>query len=464
MKISLFKKLAFGFLLSVIIAIVATSIISNLMISSRFNDYLVAEQKSKIEKMTKITEGLYNEKTGFSDVDMEEIKRYSSMEKLFVEVKDINGKTISSYDNTSTKEKSKQQSMMGSMMENNDEGKKGNYSEVKYNLQKNNKKIGYIVVGYFDNSYINSDALNFKMTLNQAFTLSALIALLLGFFISMIFSRQLSKPLLKITNVANKIRNGDLNARCEVKTNTKEIIELSRSMNFLGSTLKAQEMLRKSVTSDMAHELRTPLSILKAHIEAMLDGIWEPTKERLESFYEEIERLIKLVNNLRNLSKLEEVNLVLNRSKFNIEDLLANIIKNFEPMYSKKNYKLTINTISVIVFMDKDKIIQIMDNVLSNAYKYLEDNGEVNIILKKVEDDIVIEIKDNGIGISQKDLPYIFERFYRGDKSRSRNTGGSGIGLTITKALVEAHGGKIEVYSEKGKGSEFVIILPTKNY
>lgn len=462
MKISLIKKLAFGFILSIIVAIAATSIISNIMISGKFNDYLVAEQKNKIEKISKITEGLYNDKNGFSDVDMEEIKRYSSMENLFVEIKDIKGKTISSYDNT--KEKSKKHFMMGSMMENNDEGKNGNYTEVKYNLEKNNKNIGNITVGYFDNSFINNDALNFKMTLNKAYVLSGFIALVIGFFISVIFSRQLSKPLIKITDVANKIRNGDLNARCLVKSNTKEIIELSSSMNFLGATLREQEMLRKSVTSDMAHELRTPLSILKAHIEAMLDGIWEPTKERLESFYEETERLIKLVNSLRNLSKLEEVNLILNRSSFNIGNLLVNIMRNFEPMYNKKNYKLSINaTQGIEVFMDKDKIIQIMDNILSNAYKYLENNGQVFVSLKKVKENIVIEVRDNGIGISEKDLPYIFERFYRSDKSRSRNTGGSGIGLTITKGLVEAHGGKINVYSEEGNGSKFVISLPISN-
>ena len=184
----------------------------------------------------------------------------------------------------------------------------------------------------------------------------------------------------------------------------------------------------------------------------------------MESFHEEIERLIKLVNSLRNLSRLEEVNLVLNRSSFNIGELLINIIKNFEPMYSKKKYKLSINSMPTIeVFMDKDKIIQIMDNVLSNAYKYLKNNGEVYLTLKKVQANIIIEVKDNGIGISKKDLPYIFERFYRSDKSRSRNTGGSGIGLTITKALVKAHGGKIDVYSEDGKGSKFVIVLPISN-
>ena len=245
MKISLIKKLAFGFLLSIIIAIAATSIISNIMISAKFNDYLEGQQKEKIEKIAKITEDLYSDKTGFLDSDMEEIKRYSSMENLFVEIKDANGKTISSYDNTNTKARSKQHSMMSSMMENNDKGKNGNYTEVKYNLEKNNKNIGNIIVGYFDNSYVNSDALNFKMTLNKAFALSGFIALLLGFFISAIFSRQLSKPLIRITDVANKIRNGNLNARCEIKSNTKEIIELSSSMNFLGETLKSKKYLEK---------------------------------------------------------------------------------------------------------------------------------------------------------------------------------------------------------------------------
>lgn len=457
MKMSLTKKLAFGFILTVIVSIAIVAIISNIMINFRFNEYLISQQKTKINNVCKMAEDLYNKDNGFSGTSTDEIKRYASMEDFFIEIKDANGNII--FNNN--KVDNNMDYMMKSMMER----KMGNYVEIKNNLMKDNKKIGSIVIGYFDKSYINSDALNFKTTLNQSFMFSSLIALFIGFLVSFIFSKQISKPLIVINNVANKIRSGDLNARCKIKSSTNEIIELSESMNYLGDTLKKQEMLRKRSTADIAHELRTPLSTLKTHIEAMLDGIWDPTKERLESFYEEIERLIKLVNNLRNLSKLEEVNLNLSRSKFNVKDLVTSIIKNMEPIYNKKNYKLIMgNTIDLEVFWDRDKIIQIMDNLLSNAYKYLEANGVVKIDMKREKNNIIIEVEDNGIGIPEKDLPYIFERFYRSDKSRSRNTGGSGIGLAITKALVEAHDGKIEVYSEEGKGTKFVIKMPFMKY
>lgn len=168
-----------------------------------------------------------------------------------------------------------------------------------------------------------------------------------------------------------------------------------------------------------------------------------------------------MVDNLQSLAKLEHTNLNLNNSKIDLSDELLKILDSFKPLYLKENYELTSEIPpAVLAIIDKDKFRQILNNLLSNSYKYLNPNGKVHVTLEKGKQKIIIKVIDNGIGIPEKDLPYIFDRFYRTDLSRNKNTGGSGIGLTITKTFVEALGGKIYVNSKVNEGTTFTIELP----
>lgn len=464
MKMSLMKKLSIGFLLAVVGAILISVFISNYMVGKKFNNYLLDEQKDKVNKIVATAKDLYDDKTGFSSFNKDELLRYAVLEELYIQVKDINGNVVFDSGNSHLQHKNMMESMMGNMMKG-DMNKYshmnlGEYKEETYSLIKNKKNIGRIVVGYFGTSYLNQGAVTFKMTLNHSFILSGFIALIFGLGVSFILAKQLTKPLVRITKTANEMRKGNLAVRSQVKSETREIQELSASINYLAETLQNQEMLRKRMTSDMAHEIRTPLTTLKTHVEALLDGIWEPTEERFQVFYDEIERLINLVNKLQNLAKLEQADLKLNSTKFNLSEELKKSISSFEPLYLKNNYNIEAKIYKDIwVCMDRDKLKQIMHNLLSNSYKYLKPNGKVVVELKE-EEGICIKVKDNGIGIPKKDLPYIFERFYRTDLSRTKNTGGSGIGLTITKSLVECHNGKISVESKEKEGSTFVVWFP----
>lgn len=461
MKLSLMKKLALGFLITAIGSILIASLISNYMVSKKFNNYLVDEHKAKLTNISSIIGNLYNPQTGFSTTNKEEIQRYATAETLYIEVKDVNGVLIF----TSGKPEVKNENMMGSRMSsmmNNFYGiNLGEYTEDNYPLRVNNSELGTITFGYYGTSFLNAGALTFKTTLNQSLLFSVFIALIFGLLISIFLSKQISSPLIKITDTANRMRNGDLEARSQVKSKTKEIDDLTISINYLAETLQKQEVLRKRLTSDMAHELRTPLTNLKTHIEALLDKVWEPTESMLTSFYEEIERLIKLVEGLNHIAKLEQTNLNLNKSTFDLSLELEKVITSFKPLYINSNSKIYSNLYpNLQVFMDKDKIKQVIYNLLSNSLNYLKENGEVFVTLKQENSYIIIEVKDNGIGISEKDLPFIFERFYRSDESRNKNTGGAGIGLTITKAIVEAHNGSIIVESTLDKGSNFIVKFP----
>jgi two-component system sensor histidine kinase BaeS len=221
-----------------------------------------------------------------------------------------------------------------------------------------------------------------------------------------------------------------------------------------------QELLRKRLTSDVAHELRTPVATLQSHMEAMIDGIWEPDVERLRSCQEEIVRIGKMVGDLEKLARYESENATLEREHFDLSELVKRQLQNFENEFLSKNITADFKGSEEIVFADRDKISQVVVNLLSNALKYTQPGGRVRVAVKGSEDVAELVVKDNGRGIPEEDLPYIFERFYRADKSRNRMTGGSGIGLTITRTIVEAHGGSIEVHSIIDIGTEFIVTLP----
>jgi len=461
MKISLRKKISFGFLIAVLGSIIIASLISNYTVGKKFQDYLVDEHNVKIDNAVKIVDELYKGQANLSKVNTNEIQRYAELQELYIEVKDLNNNTIYSSGNSHLRQNPIMGNMMGSMMNNFSMVNLGEYTENKYPFMSNNKNIGTIIIGYYGTSYLTSGSITFISTLNHSFFVSAIAALIFGFAISIVISSQLSKPLVKITETANKMRYGNLDVRSEINTNTKEIDELSNSINYLAKTLNSQEILRKRLTSDMAHELRTPLTTLKTHVEAFIDGVWQPSTERLEVFYDEIDRLTKIVDNLKNLAKLDEANQNLIKSKLNLSIELEKIMETFKPLFDKENYILKWNIEpEIIAIIDKDKFKQIMNNLLSNSYKYLKPKGEAKVILQKEKQNVVIKVIDNGIGIPEKDLPFIFERFYRTDLSRDKNTGGSGIGLSITKAFVEAHAGKIYAESKLNEGTTFTIEFP----
>ena len=285
-------------------------------------------------------------------------------------------------------------------------------------------------------------------------------SLVLSFLVGSIMAKRLSSPISRVIDTAQMISKGYFNDRITEESSTIETAQLTETINNLAETLEHQEIIRKRLTGDVAHELRTPLATLQSHMEAMIDGIWEADTERLKSCHEEIIRINRLVGDLEKLARYESENLILHKTNFDISKLISQIIKNFENEFVAKGIELDFEAKEEMIFADKDKISQVIVNLLSNAHKYTPSGGAVAIRIISTADKTEIHIKDTGNGISPEDLPMIFERFYRADKSRNRLTGGAGIGLTITKSIVEAHKGSIQVSSIASKGSEFIIKLP----
>lgn len=310
---------------------------------------------------------------------------------------------------------------------------------------------------------LNHDLQSFSSHLEQAVVQSVLwtftASIILAAFIGVYIAKQISKPLVNMKRVAERMTSGQLQAKVQVK-GQDELADLGNSLNKLAEQLHKQEQLRVTMTEDIAHELRTPLATLKSHMRAFMDGIWKPTPERIYSCYEEIERLTGMVAELEELTLMESPEFKLDRMDTDLHATIKTGIELVSAAYLERNVALSFSCQSSIqLYVDRNRMLQILVNLLSNALKFTSpDSGSVQVEVISKENHVLILIKDNGVGLDEADLPYIFERFYRSDKSRNRKTGGSGLGLAIVKKLVEAHGG--EVWAESKEGTTVYIRLP----
>ncbi|MDP4097980.1 HAMP domain-containing histidine kinase [Paenibacillus sp. P96] len=298
-----------------------------------------------------------------------------------------------------------------------------------------------------------------ESALIQSILLTGLFSLLLALIIGVYFAKRISRPLVRMKQAAEWISRGNLDVR--VGTEGKdEIAELGASLNQLSEQLQRQQSLRMSMSQDIAHELRTPLTTLKSHMRALEDGIWEPTPDRIHSCLEEVERLIQLVSELEELNVMDSPEFQLSCKEEPLRTIVVKAAGLMEAAFMEKQVQLQYEDVSEIkLLMDVDRMKQILVNLLTNALHHTPAGGTVSIRERREKGAVCLVISDTGPGISAKDLPYIFERFYRGDKSRTRQTGGSGMGLAIVKKLVEAHGGEVWAQSDH-EGARFYIRLP----
>jgi signal transduction histidine kinase len=344
------------------------------------------------------------------------------------------------------------------------------------------RAVGNVSIETYGPFFFSGPESKFLSSINRLLLACGLAFILLSVAISILLSRAIARPVLKAGEAARQIAalhggkggGGNARVRLEEKYKTRELEELSRSINELAEELEEGERRQKQLTSDIAHELRTPLTCLQGNIEAMIDGVWEPDRERLESCHEEVLRLSRLVEDLNTLKGLEWETVTLNKTDFDLSELLRLVVEQFSPAAREKGVAITLKLPategsedqgpSFGINADYDRLKQVFINLLSNAVKYT-DSGSITVSVEKKENkkdgrnwDVIIA--DTGIGIQAEDLPHIFERFYRSDKSRNRGSGGAGIGLSIAAAIAAAHGGAISAESAAGSsGAAFRVSL-----
>ncbi len=284
---------------------------------------------------------------------------------------------------------------------------------------------------------------------------------MMGTLVGVISSRGLAAPLNNLSKAARAIGSQDLTQRIEVK-GTSEIREVAVAFNAMAAALEEADNLRNNMLADIAHELRTPLTVIQGNLRAILDDVYELDKVEVARLYDQTRQLSRLVADLHDLALLEAKEFSLNMDEFDLKNMIHDVAAIYQPIFDDQGVKLELELPQEsLIKGDCARITQCLNNLLNNALRHSPEGGTVRIRLEDQDCRTNISVKDNGTGISEDHLPYVFDRFYRVDSDRNRRTGGSGLGLAITQALVQAHGGNISVFSVgEGQGSEFLINLP----
>jgi histidine kinase len=304
-------------------------------------------------------------------------------------------------------------------------------------------------------------------SLSFAILAASIAAMVASYFIS----KRVVGPVQRMMTMSHYITKGHFDQRLRVSGSIQddqldELDQLALAFNQMTDRIEKTEVMRSQLIGDVTHELRTPLTAIKGYMEGMRDGVIPSTPDTLEQILLEADRLQGLVNDLQELSRVEAGAYQLNRQTVSPVTVVNGVVKQLEQQFTKQNVRLvtTIEENLPDISIDPDRIKQVLLNLLGNALLYTPSSGSVTIAARQENSHIVFSVADTGIGISAEHLPFVFNRFYRTDKSRTRATGGTGIGLTIAKALVEAHNGRIWVKSPgENKGSTFYFSLPISN-
>ena len=302
----------------------------------------------------------------------------------------------------------------------------------------------------------------YRSAIIRSLLVAAISAILAGLLTSLFLAREILRPLLQIAYSSQRIAQGRYSERVAVPAST-ELAMLATNFNQMAEALENVEQTRVALISNVMHELRTPLAGLDGYLEGLMDGVISNEPETFAQMSQEVRRLKRLVNDLQALSQVEAGQISLHLQDFDLIPTLEHVIDQLKPQADAQCLELvaTRPNTSLIVHADADRTTQVIVNLIGNAIRYTPENGCIQVSVTAANGLASVEVTDDGIGIPVEALPYIFERFYRVDRSRARSSGGSGIGLTISRHLAWAMGGELTASSEgKGKGSTFLFTLP----
>ena len=451
------SKILFYLVLISMIGILIVSFFIQYGFEESFNSYLDHNREKKIDRIITEIEKDYRKNGHFtSDPVYGLLHEHAMTDQLYFQLYDRFGQLQMDSSNI--------RSMLNSfgLTEPAPDGEE--WHSKSYTLKVNNTIIGKLVAiypkGLIDDEY------TFIQSIQLYIYAAVCLTIVLAIVFSMLFSKKLTSGLKKLSFAANELQQHHLDIRIPLSGLPTEVKQIAISFNNLAESLAREEMLRKQFTGDLAHELRTPLATLRSQIEAFQDGIWEPTPQRLQVSHEELMRLVRLVNELEKLLAAENPQIRLEKIELEAGSVLEALYEIFMPIFKEKGVHLHIEEPKQeeLFEADKDKLMQILSNILNNALKYTPEGKNVTLSVQTDKEGYVgFKIQDEGSGMAEDDIPHIFERFYRGDKSRDRKTGGVGIGLSIVKALMDAHKGLIKVKSKLNKGTSITLWFPQEN-
>lgn len=433
--------------------IILVIVLTNLGISLVFTSYLSSVKEKENDFFYSNTVEALQDGT-IQSSEASEIRQIANRSGIHIVVSSIDGKEI--FDSMITGSGTKRALLSKRNIPLTD-------AEIAYKSYRINPESGgqYILkIGREKGWLISDPDLYFIIGINIIFICTLIISITIVRIMSKSISVKISKPIIELKESTENIKKGNYTNVELVNADTKELHNLAESIKELAHQLYRQENLRKQLTTDISHELRSPLAVIRSQIEAIRDGVLEPSDERLGRLNVEILRVTRLIDDMNELSVVENNLNEIKKSSVDLSELVTNIGEDYEVIFESKELILEIEVEqALMVSGDEARLKQVMNNLLANALKYTE-KGVVKVSLSRIASDAVLVVQDTGIGISEDSLPLIFERFYRAEPSRNRNTGGAGIGLAIVKKLIDAYDGRIEVESKIGVGSRFTVFLP----
>ncbi len=328
-------------------------------------------------------------------------------------------------------------------------------------IYSNGEQVGTVYVRVFGSADLSSSLdREFQMRSYQAILFAGLIALVAALVAGFIFSRALVRPINEITHAVNRIKDGDYSARSGL-TGNDELSRLGETFDRMADSIEANRDLERRLVTDVAHELRTPLMAIQATVEAIIDGVYEPSPERLETLNSEVRRLSRLVDALLKLSRLENRANPVEMTRIDLSELLETVAESHKAFVvdSGLNFEFRRDP-HVWVLGNADMIRQATANLISNAVRYTPEGGTVTLTVKKGDIMGQIAVKDTGIGLTPEESKMVFSRFWRADRGRARATGGLGIGLSVVKEIVDRHNGWVHVDGRPNEGACFTIYIP----
>lgn len=456
---SLRKQLSLSILWTLLITIGLIGLLSNWFMNREFEKYITRLGQERRENIVEELSRQYDGGKRSWKLDyVHAVGMNALYDGYVVKLYDAEGNIVWDAENHDMSLCGQIMSEISTRME--ERGTKGGFVDHTYGINQNGKRVGAVSIKYYGPFFMNEADFNFINVMNMVLLIIGILSSICSVVVGCLFARRISGSVTKTAYIAKQISKGHYDIRLEPTAKIRELDDLADAINHLSDALENQERLRKQMTADVAHELRTPLTALGSHLEAMIEGLWDATPERLKSCHEEVMRLGTLVKDLGQLAKIEGEGMGLNKSRMDLLEVVRTVSDTLTGEISKKNLSLSIEGEPVFAEADKNRFTQVLANLLSNAIRYTPEGGAIQIQVSETACSGIVKVKDTGIGIPKKEQTLIFERFYRTEKSRNRKTGGAGIGLAIVKSIVAAHGGTVTLQSAEEEGSCFTVSIP----